>query len=160
MYIIIYIINIEGVHECRLLHNEAHAASMVIVRKHAQRIKKSGCPQAGEEGREGPVGRGGDWPYSSNVQLTTGWRRLCSAGDASPCRRAPVEQWRWAARAGDSVSARPPAWEQRQRTAAGGRAHIVRQQHQVAAVGACARGTGVVMYKCWFAFHSHLSSIS
>jgi hypothetical protein len=39
----------------------------------------------------------------------------------------------------------PPAGA---RTAAGGRARIVRQQHQVAAVRECGRGSGLVMYKC------------
>ncbi len=33
-------------------------------------------------------------------------------------------------------------------TAAGGLARIVRQQHQVAAVRECGRGSGLVMYKC------------
>ena len=31
---------------------------------------------------------------------------------------------------------------------AGGHARIVRQQHQVSAVWACERGSGLVMYKC------------
>ena len=36
----------------------------------------------------------------------------------------------------------------RRRARMHGRERIVRPQHQVAAVGACGRGSGLVMYKC------------
>ena len=53
---------------------------------------------------------------------------------------------------GGSVSARPPAggraWRAGGARAAGGRARFVRQQHHVAAVRECGRGSGLVMYKC------------
>ena len=62
---------------------------------------------------------------------------LAVAVSAHSCRRALLHS---------APAARvPPAGA---RTAAGGRARIVRQQHQVAAVRECGRGSGLVMYKC------------